>query len=142
MEQPRFLSPALAHLETHYDSRPNAEFHGESNITLYTAANLRAEVEGVAREISRLVAEEGYRYRDIAVFLRNGESYYDIMRTLFTDYNIPHFIDEKRPMPHHPLVEFIRSALEVISGNWRYDAVFRCIKTELLYPLDVKKKDP
>lgn len=53
------------------------------------------------------------------------------MRTLFTDYNIPHFIDEKRPMSHHPLVECIRSALEIISGNWRYDAVFRCVKTEL-----------
>ena len=70
------------------------------------------------------MAEENYRYRDIAVLLRNGESYYDVMRTLFTDYNIPHFIDEKRPMSHHPLVECIRSALEIISGNWRYDAVF------------------
>ncbi len=43
-------------------------------------------------------------------------------------------------MSHHPLVECIRSALEIISGNWRYDAVFRCVKTELLYPLDVRKE--
>ncbi|MGF9965120.1 helicase-exonuclease AddAB subunit AddB [Bacillus rhizoplanae] len=138
-EQPRFISKALAHLETHYDSRPYAEFQGESQITLYSAANLRAEVEGVAREIRRLVAEEGYRYRDISVLLRNGESYYDMIKTLFIDYNIPFFIDEKRPMLHHPLIELIRSALEAISGNWRYDAVFRCVKTELLYPLDVNK---
>ncbi|MDM5187447.1 helicase-exonuclease AddAB subunit AddB [Bacillus sp. DX4.1] len=139
-EQPRFRSAALAHLEAQYESRPNAKFQGESNITLYTAANLRAEVEGVAREVRRLVAEEEYRYRDIAVLLRNGESYYDVMKTLFTDYNIPHFIDEKRPMSHHPLIECIRSALETINGNWRYDAVFRCVKTELLYPLDVRKE--
>ncbi|MBE7102736.1 helicase-exonuclease AddAB subunit AddB [Bacillus cereus] len=136
MEQPRFHSPALAHLE----ARPNEKFNGEASVTIRTAANLRAEVEGVAREIRRLVADEKYRYRDIAVLLRNGESYYDVMRTLFTDYNIPHFIDEKRPMSHHPLVECIRSALEIISGNWRYDAVFRCVKTELLYPLDVRKE--
>lgn len=139
-EQPRFRSAALAHLEAQYESRPYQEFSGEPSMTLYTAANLRAEVEGVAREIRRLVAEEAYRYKDIAVLLRNGESYYDVMKTLFTDYDIPHFIDEKRPMSHHPLIECIRSALEVISGNWRYDAVFRCIKTELLYPLDVKKE--
>ena len=140
MEQPRFHSPALAHLEAHYEARPNEKFNGEASVTISTAANLRAEVEGVAREIRKLVADEKYRYRDIAVLLRNGESYYDVMRTLFTDYNIPHFIDEKRPMSHHPLVECIRSALEIISGNWRYDAVFRCVKTELLYPLDVRKK--
>ncbi|EJQ42259.1 ATP-dependent helicase/deoxyribonuclease subunit B [Bacillus cereus BAG5X1-1] len=140
MEQPRFHSQALAHLEMHYEARPNEKFHGEASVTISTAANLRAEVEGVAREIRRLVAAEDYRYRDIAVLLRNGESYYDVMRTLFTDYNIPHFIDEKRPMSHHPLVECIRSALEIISGNWRYDAVFRCVKTELLYPLDVRKE--
>lgn len=139
-EQPRFLSPALAHLEAEFESRPSKKFQSEPDITLYTAANLRAEVEGVAREIRRLVAEEEYRYRDITVLLRNGESYYDVMKTLFTDYDIPHFIDEKHPMSHHPLIECIRSALEVISGNWRYDAIFRCIKTELLYPLDVRKE--
>ena len=94
MEQPRFHSPALAHLEAHYEARPNEKFNGEASVTIHTAANLRAEVEGVAREIRRLVADEDYRYRDIAVLLRNGESYYDVMRTLFTDYNIPHFIDE------------------------------------------------
>ena len=116
MEQPRFHSPALAHLEAHYEARPNEKFNGEASVTISTAANLRAEVEGVAREIRKLVADEKYRYRDIAVLLRNGESYYDVMRTLFTDYNIPHFIDEKRPMSHHPLVECIRSALEIISG--------------------------
>ena len=73
MEQPRFHSPALAHLETHYEARPNEKFHGEASVTIRTAANLRAEVEGVAREIRRLVADENYRYRDIAVLLRNGK---------------------------------------------------------------------
>jgi ATP-dependent helicase/nuclease subunit B len=38
-------------------------------------------------------------------------------------------------MLHHPLVELIRSVLEIINGNWRYEPVFRAIKTELLFPL-------
>lgn len=37
---------------------------------------------------------------------------------------------------HHPLVEFIRSALDVVRRRWRYEDVFRCVKTELLLPLD------
>ncbi len=48
------------------------KFNGEASVTISTAANLRAEVEGVAREIRKLVADEKYRYRDIAVLLRNG----------------------------------------------------------------------
>ena len=47
MEQPRFHSPALAHLEAHYEARPNEKFHGEASVTISTAANLRAEVEGL-----------------------------------------------------------------------------------------------
>ncbi len=58
MEQPRFHSPALAHLEAHYEARPNEKFNGEASVTISTAANLRAEVEGVAREIRKLVADE------------------------------------------------------------------------------------
>ncbi|WP_028402539.1 helicase-exonuclease AddAB subunit AddB [Ectobacillus panaciterrae] len=139
--QERFRSSSsLAHLEKYYESRPYKYFGDEPDITIYSAANRRAETEGIAREIRKLVREEGYRYRDIAVIVRNGASYYDVIKTMFQDYKIPHFIDEKRPMLHHPLVELIRSALEVINGNWRYDAVFRCIKTELLYPLDTNKE--
>ncbi len=58
MEQRRFHSPALAHLEAHYEARPNEKFNGEASVTISTAANLRAEVEGVAREIRKLVADE------------------------------------------------------------------------------------
>lgn len=29
MEQPRFHSPALAHLEAHYEARPNEKFNGK-----------------------------------------------------------------------------------------------------------------
>lgn len=37
-------------------------------------------------------------------------------------------------MQNHPLIELIRSTLDIIKGNWRYEAVFRCVKTELLFP--------
>src|SRR5699024_4974499 len=55
---------------------------------------------------------------------------------------IPVFIDAKRPMIHHALIEFIRSALDIVEGNWRYDAVFRVLKTGFIpetdnqYPLN------
>src|SRR5699024_96332 len=44
--------------------------------------------------------------------------------------------DEKRPMINHPLIEFIRSVLDIVEGNWRYDAVFRVLKTGFIPPLN------
>lgn len=133
--QERFqTSRSLAHIEKNYDVRPYPYFGEKPDVTLVAATNRRAEVETIAREMRQLV-RKGYRYRDIAVIARNGESYYDIIQTMFQDYNIPYFIDKKRSMLHHPLIELIRSVFDVINGNWRYDAIFRCVKTELLYPL-------
>lgn len=133
--------PYFAHLEANFDVRPVPKYNGKAPIQIAEAVHPRAEIEGVAQEILRLVREENYRYRDIAVLIRQTETYQDIIGTIFEDYNIPVFIDEKRTMLNHALIEFIRSAMEVVEGNWRYDAVFRMLKTGFIpasdeeYPL-------
>ena len=137
-EQQRWQNPALQHLESYFDSRPVQRYKGEGSIHLAEAVNRRAEIEGVARNIRRLVHEENYRYRDIALLMRNGQDYHELIETIFQDHEIPYFIDQKRTMLHHPLVELIRSVLEMINSNWRYEPVFRAIKTELLFPLGQK----
>jgi ATP-dependent helicase/nuclease subunit B len=130
----RFIhTPALAHLEKYYDQRPIRKYmHETDSVHLAAAAHRRAEVEGVAQRILHMVRDKGYRWRDIAVLVRNMPDYEHLFTTVFEDYEISTFLDEKRPMLHHPLTELIRSALEVIRYNWRYEAVFRCVKTELL----------
>ncbi|MBN6189221.1 helicase-exonuclease AddAB subunit AddB [Aneurinibacillus sp. BA2021] len=129
--------PALAHLEAQYGRRPaQAYMHAASEIHIAAASHRRAEVEGAARHIVSLVREQGYRWRDVAVLVRNLADYEQLFATVFEDYGIPVFLDQKRPMLHHPLTELIRSALEVIRYNWRYEAIFRCIKTELLLPVE------
>lgn len=122
----------FAHLEKYFDVRPAPVFDGPVPIQLAEAVHPRAEVEGVAQEMLRLIREEGYRYRDMAIFIRQTEVYQDLIATIFHDYGIPVFVDEKQTMLHHPLIEFIRSMLDVIEGNWRYDAVFRVLKTGLI----------
>ncbi|MBD8067600.1 helicase-exonuclease AddAB subunit AddB [Bacillus sp. PS06] len=135
-ETKRFSSsPSLAHLEQFYDVRPTLPYNGDTAVTIGQAVNRRAEIEGIAREIQKLVREEKYRYREIAVLVRNANEYHELIETIFHDYGLPFFIDQKRSMLNHPLIEFIRSSLEVLSGNWRYEAVFRCVKTDLIYPL-------
>ncbi|MFD1017792.1 helicase-exonuclease AddAB subunit AddB [Thalassobacillus hwangdonensis] len=134
--------PYFEHLERYFDERPAPEYEGEAPIHIAEAVHPRAEVEGAAQKILSLIRDSGYRFKDIAVLMREPEVYNDLIATVFDDYGIPVFIDEKKTMLNHPLVELIRSGLDVVEGNWRYDAVFRLLKTGFIpasdsrYPLD------
>ncbi|RYL95629.1 helicase-exonuclease AddAB subunit AddB [Sporolactobacillus sp. THM7-4] len=137
----RTETPALQHLVSTY-GQTWARLSGKTEGLVFTeAVNRREEVEQVARDILLLTRDRGYRFRDITVLVRNLENYQDLIETVFSDYGIPVFVDQKRPMRHHPLIEFIRSAIEAIRQNWRYEPVFRCIKTDLLLPVDSKVPD-
>src|SRR5690606_12794193 len=93
------------------------------------AANPRIEVEAAAREILRLCRERGWRFRDMAVIVRHLEPYKDLIEAVFSHYGIPYFIDSRRSLSHHPLIELVRSALEAAAGQ-RTEAVIRCLKTD------------
>jgi len=125
-------SPTLAYLEkSFFDIEQGTYSQQVQDIKIISAQNHRAEVEAIAREIRRLCREEGYRYKDIAVILRDFAHYDLIIETVFSDYEIPYFMDRKRTVLHHPLVELVRSALEIVTDDWSYLAVFRYLKTDL-----------
>ncbi|KYH30951.1 helicase-exonuclease AddAB subunit AddB [Neomoorella mulderi] len=131
---PRFqAAPALAHLEAHFGRWPLKPFKGSPDgIRLVAAASRRLEVEAAAREILRLAREENLRFREMAVLVRDLEPYHDLIVNTFRDYNIPFFIDRRRPVGHHPLIELVRAALETVLENWAYDPVFRYLKSDLV----------
>ncbi|MCO7176007.1 helicase-exonuclease AddAB subunit AddB [Sporolactobacillus kofuensis] len=127
---------ALKNLNLHFGHYPSQESTDIDGIIMTEAANRREEVEQVARNIISCARSHGDRYRDMTVLVRNLSDYRDLIETIFADYKIPVFIDQKSPMKHHPLIEFIRSALEAIQKNWRYEPIFRCVKTDFLIPYD------
>lgn len=140
---PRFAdSPMLAHLERTLDGggrwtggeAPLQPSHRSCGLSIHEAVSRRAEAEAAARDMLRRVREEGLRWRDLSVQARNLEDYADLLSTVFGDYGIPFFMDGRARADHHPLVEFIRSALECVIGGWHYEAFFRCAKSDLLHP--------
>ncbi|MCL6617555.1 MAG: helicase-exonuclease AddAB subunit AddB, partial [Anoxybacillus ayderensis] len=136
-ENVRHKHEELRHLEAHYDDRPVRVWPKQTEaIVIGEATTRRAEMEGIAREIIRLVRDEGYRYRDIALLIRNVSDYRDVLKTVFADYRIPYFIDEKEPMLDHPFVECLRASIEAVRTNFRYEAVFRAVKTDLFFSFD------
>lgn len=134
-------SAPLRHLEREFGPRRPAPFKGEPHgIRLVAATNPRAEVEAAAREILRLAREDGMRFRDIGVIVGDLEAYHDLIEPIFKDHGIPFFIDRRRSVGHHPLVELVRSALDVVCEDWAYDPVFRYLKTDLV-PLSRREVD-
>ncbi len=101
-------------------------------IQVKAAVNRQEEVEAAAREIHALCREKGLRYQDIAVLLRDFVNYEDLLMNVFRDYEIPYFLDMKKPVRHHPLPDLIQGVLEVVQGGWNYEPLFRCLKTDLI----------
>src|SRR5699024_2101478 len=75
------------HLQQCFDDRPNPAYPEaiDEAVMLAEAVHPRAELEGVIQEILYLVREKKYRYRDIALFVRETDQYYDLIQTLFRD---------------------------------------------------------
>lgn len=138
---PRFCSPTLRHIEGEFGKPVPRPLTGPPRgVRLVEAANRRAEVEAAGREILRLCRDEGYRFRDIALVTRDLAPYQDCVAAVFADLGIPCFIDSRRAMAHHPVVELIRSSLEVILSRWQLQPLIRCLKTDLL-PLSRSEAD-
>ncbi len=127
-------APELAHLEaTFFDAAKVTPFATEvERITVTAWPRRRDEVEAAAREITRLVREEDIRHREVAVVLRDLDAYADLVEAVFEEHGVPVFVDRRRPIPHHPLVELVRAALEALAHDWRHEAVFRYLRTDLV----------
>lgn len=129
-------APCLAHLESVLLERQLRQLDVDvGEIVLVEAADRRTEVRAAARDIVRLVRDKGCRYRDIAVIVRDLGLYSDLIRPTFAEYGIHFFIDERRSMAHHPLVELVRSAVHAASTGWSTEGVLQYLKTDLV-PVD------
>jgi len=100
-------------------------------VRIVSATSPLAELEFVAREIIRLVRDDGLRFRDITVEARDLSGYAEMLPLVFRDHGIPFFLDRKRSLSHHPLAELIRAALDVVLTSWSFESVFRYLKTDL-----------
>ncbi|AET68349.1 helicase-exonuclease AddAB, AddB subunit [Desulfosporosinus orientis DSM 765] len=134
----RFKNPWLCHLETFFSAYPTMPFEKEElnfgGIQIISAVNQRVEVERVAQELRRLARDEGLCWNEMAVLSRDLSGYHELIAQLFTSYEVPHFIDYKRPVLHHPLIELLQSCLEIMRTQWSYEPLFRCLKTDF-FPL-------
>ena len=129
----RFKNEELEHLEKNIFAIPYT-IYGKNveNISLTIAKNEFEEIEYVAREIFKLVRDKGYRYRDIGVITKNLEEYTSLCKAIFSEYNIPVFIDEKKDITQDIFIKYVLSILDIFAKNWSYESVFNYLKTGIV----------
>jgi ATP-dependent helicase/nuclease subunit B len=125
-------SKALSHLEKNifgFDQVQPIACNGEIKIT--ACAKTRLEVDYVARQICKLVREKKYRWRDIAVIASDIDQYHHFIQAIFSDFNIPFFIDRRRGLQQYPAVELITSALKIATDRFTTGDVINYLKSDL-----------
>lgn len=95
------------------------------------------EIRAAAHYIRETVRQEAgaLRYRDLALIARDLSPLADAIADVFTEYDIPHFIDRRRSLASHALVRFTRALFETLTGDFRISATSRWLQCDLL-PLD------
>ena len=123
-------APALCYLEQNlfrYQYEPYTEKQCE--IRMFEALSPREEVHQTALYIRKLIREEGLTYRDIAVVIGDLEGYASYVETEFGQLEIPCFIDRTRGIILNPMIEYIKSALQLYIKDFSYDTVFHFLRS-------------
>ena len=123
--------------------KPKKYSKNPENIKIFSCKNKYDEIENLAYNIIELVKNNDYSYKDIAVILAD-EKYQKNIKIIFNKYDIPYFLDDKKKIANHSLVELIICALDIILYNFRYDNIFRYLRTgffEIENGINIKKED-
>lgn len=139
---PRFAnSPTLATMEQTLFAPPGslpaaASFPGSAtdHIELVQWPTRRLEVQYAVACIMRWVGDpqSPWRYRDLAILVRDLEVYHDLLVSELSAHGIPFFIDRRRPIAHHPLIELLRGGISLLNDRFGLDSVRLLLKTGLL----------
>jgi len=123
-------SPELKHIEKEIYAYPYNRYDKTvDSIEIFSGTNQHTEIENAACKIISLVRDKGYRWKDIALVNGAMESYSLTIKRVFNEYGIPFFIDEKRSIMNNPIIKLILSSMDIVTRNYKYDDVFRFIKT-------------
>lgn len=140
----RFVkAPVLFHLEQNLFRLRQKPYDGEmkeqTQLQILGFSRPVEELRFAAREIRRL-AREGMRYHQMAIVTGDVELFAPYVQQVFSEYELPFFLDQAHPILYHPLIECVRGLLEVARRDFSYESMMRVLKTGLL-PVDERETD-
>jgi ATP-dependent helicase/nuclease subunit B len=138
---PRFSrAPSLARLEaalpaTHASGAPMPPAgNRESQVAVVACQTHRDELRRAAQFIREKVIESHgrLRFRDFAVIARDLEPFAPLVDEVFTEYELPYFLDRRRPLRAHALVGFVENLFDAVERDFAAAPMGRLLRSGLL----------
>ena len=130
-ENHRAAAPALKQLEAEAFSPLPVSADATDGVVLMPCADIYAECAAVARELRRQIRETGRRARELAVVMRQPESYRGALEAALRREGIPFYWDERADIAAEPLSVLILTAVQIAVEGFRTDRLLTLMKTGL-----------
>ena len=101
-----------------------------SHLELLSAQNVYEECEAAAENIQKLV-QNGIRYGEISVVVRDFETYHGWLDAALEKRSIPYFLSERNEFSKQPLARLVVSALRAVLCGYRVQDILSLLKTGL-----------
>jgi ATP-dependent helicase/nuclease subunit B len=124
------IAPEILHLKQNYFLPKPVPFDKKPEcIHLLRPKNLYSEVEDAARLIMRLCRTKGYRFSDFLILSGSIEDYELILPSVFDEFGISYFLDQKLRFAENPLMQMIISVLEILAFGFSYERIMTILRS-------------
>ncbi len=122
------LSDDIKHLSENLFAYPFKKYEGNmQGISLWHCENREAEIERIAEEIIRLVSEEGYRFKDIAVAAGDLPERRSLIGGIFSKAGIKFFDGSKSAAIYNKYMQFVLAICRKESVYSSNESIFRIL---------------
>ncbi|NLF36343.1 MAG: hypothetical protein GX584_04230 [Clostridiaceae bacterium] len=99
------------------------------NISIFKATDIYEEVEYTAAKIMDAVTSRNIRFKDILLVTGDISLYEMIAKAVFSQYDIPFYVNTRKNISDNPLIHFIISILDIYIWDYSYQHMTRFFKS-------------
>ena len=127
---------ALAHLENNLFRYPSEQFEfpedksdEDRELRILECTNPKEEVKQMSLCMEELIRKHNWCYRDFAVVTGDLSTYAPYIETRFEQGDIPYFMDQTRGIVLNPVIEYIKSALNVVLYDFKSEHIMHFLRS-------------
>ncbi len=126
----QFRTNELEHLKNNYFEYTPKEYEkSPQSLHIVRPQNYYAEVTCAARIIKRLCRTKGYKLNDFLILTGSLENYELILPSVFEEFDINCFLDQKVRLAESPLMRMVISLLEISAFGFSYERIMTILRS-------------
>ncbi len=132
-------SAELLHLKNNYFENRAKPFAGNpDHIHVIRPRNFYDEISSAARIITKLCRTKGYHLNDFLILTGSLENYELIIPSVFEEFDIRYFLDQKIRLTESAFMRMILSVLEILAFGFSYERIMTVLRSGFW---DISKAD-